>query len=135
MDVESDIKMKINEIITESSGEMPHEHETVLGHVHTQPDQNMYHGSGYLHSRFFKALAGAGAGDTPSINMGEENWAGGDPVIKPYHPIEEEMVDNAAHHVGDHSKRSFGKDHRSTEPDSVNTASPVQARGPITLKK
>jgi hypothetical protein len=125
--------MKINEIITESSGTMNPEHEPVLGHVHTQPDQNMYHGSGYLHSRFLKALAGAGAGNVPSENMGEENWGGGDPIFKPYHPMEEEMIDNAAHHVGDYSKRTFG-DRSSAEPATINKSSPVQSRGPIQLK-
>ena len=128
--------MKITEIITEAAKEnvINDEHESVLGHVHTQPDQNMYHGSGYLHSRFARALAGAGAGNTPSENMGDENWAGGDPVIKPYHPIEEEMIDNAAEHVGDHSKKNWG-DRGSKEPTTINKSSPIQARGPVQLKR
>ena len=128
--------MKITEIINEGAreGVIEPEHEAVLGHVLTMPGQNMYHGSGYLHSRFGKALAGAGAGSVPSVNMGDENWAGGDPVIKPYHPMEEEMINNAAQHVGDHEKKNWGT-RKSIEPTTINRSSPVQARGPVQLKK
>lgn len=128
--------MKITEIINEAAqqGAIDPEHESVLGHTHTLPGQNMYHGSGYLHSRFIRALAGAGAGTTPSTNMGDENWAGGDPVIKPYHPMEEEMIDNAAQHIGDHEKTNWGT-RKSLEPTTINHSSPVVARGPVQLKK
>jgi len=128
--------MKITEIITETakSRVIDAEHESVMGHAHTLPGQNLYHGSGYLHSRFIRALAGAGAGNTPNASMGDENWTGGDPVVKPYHPIEEEMIDNAAHHVGDHEKTNWGS-RKSQEPTTVNRTSPMQARGPVQLKK
>jgi hypothetical protein len=119
--------MKISEIITEGAQErvINPEHESVLGHAHTLPGQNLYHGSGYLHSRFIRALAGAGAGTTPSTNMGDENWAAGDPVIKPYHPVEEEMIDNAIRHVGDKNRKKWGNS-RSEEPENVHKISPVK---------
>jgi hypothetical protein len=128
--------VKITEIINEEArhkGVIDAEQESTMSNTHTYPDQNMYHGSGYKHSQFVRALAGAGAGDTPSENMGDENWAAGDPIITPYHPVEEEMMDNAARHIGDNSKKTWGN-RRSQEPDTVHKTSPVQPRGPVTLK-
>lgn len=127
--------MKITEIITEAQrkGVIDAEQESVMSNTSTFPAQNMNHGSARLHRNFAMALAGAGAGDTPSINMGDENWAAGDSVTTPYHPVEDEMVNNAARHVGDTSKKTWG-DRRSQEPDTVHKTSPVQARGPVSLK-
>jgi hypothetical protein len=50
--------------------------------------------------------------------------AEGDPIFSPYHPIEEEMMDNAAKAIGDNSRKKFtGK--KSKEPDHVYRVSPV----------
>jgi len=127
--------MKITEIITEAQrkGIIDTEQESVMSNTSTFPDQNMNHGSARLHRNFAMALAGAGAGDTPSVNMGNENWAAGDAVTTPYHPVEDEMINNAAKHVGDHSKKTWG-DRQSQEPDTVHKTSPIQSRGPVTLK-
>ena len=126
--------MKITEIITEAQrkGVIDSEQESVMSNTSTFPDQNMNHGSARLHRNFAMALAGAGAGDTPSINMGNENWAAGDAVTTPYHPVEDEMINNAAKHVGDHSKKTWG-DRQSQEPDTIHKNSPVQPRGPVSL--
>lgn len=126
--------MRANEfIVEEAQGKIHPEHGKVLSNLRTYPDQNMYHGSGYLHSKFLKALAGAGAGNTPDASMGDQPWDGGDPVYSPYHPVEEEMLDRAAKHVGSHG-RDWG-DKRSLEPDGVNKTSPVVDRGPIQRKQ
>lgn len=126
--------MKITEIIIEAKGgKLSNEQSSVMNSVSTFPNQNMYHGSGYLHSRMLLALAGAGAGDTPDENMGEMPWEAGDPVFAPYHPAEDEMLERAAKHIGDTSQKSYTSK-RSTEPDSIQKHSPVQARGPIALK-
>ena len=86
--------MRAREFITERSKEgiINPEHEAVFNNVRSYPDQNMYHGSAYDHSRFIRALAGAGAGNTPDADMGDENWAGGDPAFTPYHPVEKEIT-------------------------------------------
>jgi hypothetical protein len=117
--------MRAKEFVLEGTkGKINPDAEKVIGHMHTFPNQNMYHGSGYLHSRFLKALAGAGAGDTPDAYMGEENFAGGDPIGRPYHPMEEEMIDRAAKHIGDGGKKTWGN-RRSEEPTGTHTVSPV----------
>jgi len=118
--------MRSREFIIEyaTGGKMHPETKSVLSNTHTFPDQNMYHGSGYFHSRFLKALAGAGAGSTPDSHMGEMNFSSGDPTASPYHPVEEEMMDRAAKHIGDNSKRTWGK-RTSEEPDGVHKVSPV----------
>jgi hypothetical protein len=128
--------MKITEIINEEAqhkGVIDPEQQSTMSNTHTYDEQNMYRGSGYKHSRFVIAMAGAGAGDTPSVNMGDENWAAGSPVITPYHPVEEEMMDNAARHIGDTSKKTWG-DRQSQEPDTVHKTSPVQPRKPVELR-
>jgi hypothetical protein len=98
--------------------------ERAFSNTMTFPNQNMYHGSGYLHSQFLKALAGAGAGNTPDGDMGTQPWDGGDPVYTPFHPVEEEMIDRAAKHVGDTSKKKWGND-RSEESANTHKVSPV----------
>lgn len=85
----------------------------------------MYHGNGYLHSRFMQALASAGAGDTPDENMINNNWASGDPIISPYHPLEQEMINRAMKHVGDNRQIKWGKA-RSEEPENTHKVSPVK---------
>lgn len=117
--------MRAKEFIFESlgSGAISQENARVLNNPTTYPNQSMYSGSGYYHALFIKALAGAGAGDTPDAWMGVENWAGGDPVFIPYTDVEIEMLDRTAKHVGDTSKKTWGK--RSVESDGTNTTSPV----------
>ena len=57
--------MRAKEFISEEKkGVLNPEQESTMSNLSTYPNQNMYHGSGYLHSKFLKALAGAGAGDT-----------------------------------------------------------------------
>jgi len=115
----------IAEDIRDKKGNISSEHSAPFSNTSTLPGQNMNHGNAYLHSLFLKALAGAGAGDTPSVNMGEKNWASGDPIISPYHPIEEEMIDNASRHVGDKGRKKWGNS-RSEEPENVHKISPVK---------
>jgi hypothetical protein len=117
--------MRAKEFIFESlgSGAISSSKSHVLNNLRTYPNQSMYSGSGYYHSLFVKALAGAGAGDTPDAWMGVENWAGGDPVFVPYSDLEIEMLDRAAKYVGDDGKRVWGG--RSEEPKGTNTTSPV----------
>jgi hypothetical protein len=126
--------MKIRDIITENildgKGKIDPEIEHVLTITSTLPNQNMYHGSGYLHALFLKAIAGAGAGDIECENMGDKNWAGGDPVLVPFHPMEEEMINNAMKHIGDNNRVHWGSK-RSEEAEEVNKASPFKPRGPI----
>ncbi len=124
----------INEDITDGAGKINPEHESVFSNTSTLPNQNMNRGSSYLHAMFLKALASAGAGDTPDGPMPEKNWAGGDPVMTPFHPVEYEMIDRAMKHVGDTRSKSWG-DKRSQEPESVHKSSPVQARKPVELKR
>jgi len=100
------------------------EHSRALAGITTYPDQNMYHGSGYHHSRYLLAVASAGAGDTPDSHMPDENWAGGDPMYHPYSKAEEEMLDRTAKHVGDTSAKKWGSG-KSKEPKTNHTTSPV----------
>jgi len=116
--------MRAREFITEKmnvNSIHPH-HEKTLNNVRTYGNQNMYHGSAFDHSRFLLAAAAAGAGDTEDGHMPDENFIGGDPMFSPYHPVEEEMLDRAAKHVGDNSKRVWGG--RSQEPDDTHKVSP-----------
>jgi hypothetical protein len=130
--------MKIKDIITENildeKGTIDSEQTHAFSNTSTLPNQNMYHGSGYLHSLYLKALAGAGAGDTPSENMGDKNWAGGDPIASPYHPMEEEMIDNAMKHIGDSGRKKWGSK-RSEESPEVYKTSPARNPGPIKLTR
>ena len=116
--------MRAQEFITETmnTGKIHSHHIQTLNNVRTYGDQNMYHGSAFDHSRFLLALAAAGAGDTEDGHMPHENFIGGDPMYSPYHPVEEEMLDRAAKHVGDNSKRAWGG--RSHEPDDTHKVSP-----------
>ena len=130
--------MKIKDIIIESgmqTGAIDPGNSNALSNTFTMPDQNMYHGSGYKHSQFVKALAGAGGGSVPSINMGDENWAAGNPVVSAYHPIEEEMIDNAAKHIGDNSKTLIGSNKKSQEGEDVHKISPHRNPGPVARKR
>jgi hypothetical protein len=121
-------------VIENKKGQLNPEQESTMSNLSTFPGQNMYHGSGFLHNRFIKALAGAGAGNTPDADMGEQPWDGGDPIYSPFHPVEEEMLDRAAKHVGDNSRRNWG-DKRSLEPDTVHKISPHRDPGAIKLNK
>jgi hypothetical protein len=118
--------MRSREFIFEyaTGGKINPETKAVISNTHTFPDQNMYHGSGYLHSRYLLAVAPAGAGDTPDAHMPVDNFASGDPTASPYHPMEEEMIDRAAKNIGDNSKRTWGN-RRSEEPDGTHKVSPV----------
>jgi len=127
--------MKIKDIITESGMKknvIDDGVEKSMSNTFTMPDQNMYHGSAYKHSQFMKAIAGAGAGNVESMNLGDENWAAGNPVASPYHPIEEEMIDNAATHVGDHSKHQVSREKASIESPEIHRVSPTRKVGAIT---
>lgn len=122
--------MKISDIITESGMDpMSKEHKAAIQSAVTFPDQNMSTGSAYKNWRFGVALAGA-----PEFPTKADNWIGGDPLISPYTEVEMEMINFAAAQVGDGSKQVWsGK--RSQEIDNVQKVSPIQARGPIQLKK
>ena len=125
--------MKITEIIKEDQ-ELHPEHKSVMSNLSTFPDQNMYHGKGAdYHARFLIALAGAGAGDTPDAHMGEKSWDGTDPTYSPFHPMELEMLDRAAKHIGDTSERHWGEK-ESKEPDNINKTSPHRNPGPVGLR-
>jgi hypothetical protein len=117
--------MRVYEFVTEGKkAPIPKEHESAWSNTSTFPDQNMYHGSGYLHSKFVKALAGAGAGNTLDSDMGQENFAGGDPMVTPYHPIEEEMVNRAVKAAGGKAGKKWGS-RDSREPNDTQKTSPV----------
>jgi hypothetical protein len=45
-------------------------------------------------------------------------------VYTPFHPVEEEMIDHAAKHVGDTSKKKWGSN-RSEESADTHKVSPV----------
>ena len=93
-------------------------HKDNMHNTRTYPSQNMYHGSGYLHSRMLIAVAGAPDVPTPSTN-----WVGGDPMFNPYTEAEREMLDYAAKQVGDTSKREWGN--KSGETTDTHKTSPV----------
>ena len=129
--------MRIKEIyesILDKKGRLDSDQAKTLSNTSTLPNQNMYHGSGYLHSMYLKSLASAGAGTTEDGPMPEKNWAGGDPIASPYHPVEEEMIDRAMKAVGDTGRVKWGN-RRSEEPAHVNRASPVKNPGPITRRR
>jgi len=116
--------MRAKEFISEmKKGEMQPHQRNVLNNPVTYPKQGQYGGDQYLHAQFLKALACAGAGDTPDAEMAPENWAGGDPVFIPYHDTEIEMLNRAAKYVGDNSKREWGGP--SKEPKDTHKVSPV----------
>jgi hypothetical protein len=110
-------------VIETKKAKVPKEQIATWSNTSTLPNHNMYHGSGYLHSQFIKALAGAGAGDTPDADMGKENFAGGDPIVTPYHPIEEEMIDRANKAIGDNNRKKWGT-RDSREPEDTHKVSP-----------
>ena len=114
-------------MIDNDRGDIHPHHKHGFSNTHTYPNQNMYHGSGYLHSKMLVALAGAGAGNTPNADMGSQNWAGGNPISTAYHPLEQEMINRAMKHVGDKTKIQWGK-LKAEEPDHVHKMSPVPAR-------
>jgi hypothetical protein len=136
MDVACYYKMKIVEIIFEGmrSRVIHPEHADALNNARTYPDQNTSTGKlgSYGHWKYGIALAGAGAGDTPDNNMPDHNFMQGDPLFAPYHPLEKEMLDRAAKHIGDHSVRNFSGP--SGEHHLVNIASPSRNPGPIKRK-
>jgi len=129
--------MRAKEFITEKmkKGAMTHDSYKTINNMRTYPDQNMSNGKTglYGHFDYGVALAPAGAGDTPDGHMPEQNWAKGDPMYIPYHPLERDMLDRAAKHVGDNSKREWGGP--SVEPEDTHHHSPVPDWNPYGIKK
>jgi hypothetical protein len=119
--------MKVREIITErmKTGVIHPNHNANLHNVRSYSDQNLSVGKTglYGHNQFLRAVAGAGAGNTPDGIMGDENYLKGDPMFVPYTESEREMLDRAAAHVGDHSKHEWGGP--SEETNDTHRVSPV----------
>jgi hypothetical protein len=129
--------MRAKEFITEKmkKGAMAHDSYKTINNMRTYPDQNMSNGKTglYGHFDYGVTLAPAGAGDTPDGHMPEQNWAKGDPMYIPYHPLERDMLDRAAKHVGDNSKREWGGP--SVEPEDTHHHSPVPDWNPHSREK
>lgn len=107
----------------------PH-HKAGLHNIRSYTDQNMSTGKTglYGHNQFLRAVAGAGAGNTPDGDMGTENFLKGDPMFSPFTEEEREMLDRAAKHVGDNSKVEWGN--ASSESEHTHKVSPVAQHKP-----
>jgi len=129
--------MRAKEFITEKmkKGSIAHTAYKTINNMRTYPDQNMSVGKTGLYGHFDYGitLAPAGAGDTPDGEMPDQNWAKGDPMYIPYHPLERDMLDRAAKHVGDRSKKDWGGP--STEPEDTHHHSPVPDWNPHSREK
>jgi hypothetical protein len=136
MDVESEHKMKIKEIIIESDipaqpTMLPKDHTAGLKGPLSLPalSQNKSNGSSYMQYRFGLALAGAPDIPTPAVGA-----FSGDPYASTYTDVERKMIDFALDQVGGGKALEMG-DNRSREDDHVHHVSPVRQVGAIVLKK
>ena len=105
-----------------SSGKMPKSHRSAIKGAISMPDisQNKQGGSPYTQWRFSIAMAGAPDYPTPPAGA-----FAGDPLLATYSDADLEIINAAAKSVGA-GKVSKLTDNRSTEPDYVGKASPIQ---------
>ena len=132
--------MKITEIITEAdipaNPEKLHNSQVAsLKGAVSMPgiSMNKANGSAYTQYRFGLALAGAGAGKTPSEITSAAGAFSGDPVLLTYTDEEGEMIKNAAIMVGAGKILPIG-DRSSRESPETNTKSPFLPKGPVKRK-
>jgi len=136
--------MKIKDIIIEGSSaghradpkKLPHDHVAAIKGAKSVPalSMNKSDGSSYMQYRHGIALACAGAGDTPSIDMPADGAFSGDPVFASYADIEEEMIDNAAKMVGAHPVKKLS-DIKSREHKDTHKTSPVPHNSGVKKRK
>ena len=133
--------MKINEIIVEDGHrpdpkKLPHDHIAAIKGATSNPalSMNKSDGSSYMQYRHGIALACAGAGSTPSIDMDPDGAFSGDPVFASYADIEEEMIDNAAKVVGAGTTTKLSPN-KSTESDDTYKTSPVPHNAGVKKRK
>lgn len=118
--------MKINDIITEAT-------KLRKGAQQSTPDMQSWpalnnNNNPYAAYRFGIALAGS-----PDRSVDKNGPIGGDFTTIGYTLADQEILDFAAKSMGVKPKQQTSK--HSLELDTVQTNSPVQGRGPITLKK
>ena len=133
--------MKIKDIIIEDSHrpdpkKMPHDHVAAIKGATSNPalSMNKSDGSSYMQYRHGIALACAGAGDTPSVDMEADGAFSGDPVFASYADLEEEMIDNAAKVVGAGTTTKLSPN-KSTERGDTGKASPVPHNSGVKKRK
>ena len=133
--------MKINEIIVEDSHKpdpkkLPHDHVAAIKGAMSSPalSMNKSDGSSYMQYRHGIALACAGAGDTPSIDMDPDGAFSGDPLFASYADIEEEMIDNASKIVGA-GKTNRLSPNKSSESEDTHKASPIPHNSGVKKRK
>ena len=133
--------MKIKDIIVEDSHrpdpkKLPHDHIAAIKGAKSNPalSMNKSDGSSYMQYRHGIALACAGAGDTPSIEMPADGAFSGDPVFASYADIEEEMIDNAAKVVGAGVTNRLSPN-KSEERKDTHKTSPVPHNSGVKKRK
>jgi len=132
--------MKINEIITEgdigaSGKKLHHDQLSALKGAVSMPaiSMNKSNGSAYEQYRFMIATGlvdGKGTGEF----MEPAGAMAGDPLLTCYTDEEFDMIKDAAKMLGVGPVNQLSNQ-KSLESGEVHKVSPVQARGPITLKR
>lgn len=118
--------MKINDIITENT-KLRKGAQRATPNMQSWPALNN-NNSPYAAYRFGIALAGS-----PDRSMEKNGPIGGDFTTIGYTSADQEILDGAAKFMGVAPKQQTTK--HSLELDSIQTASPVKARGPIQKPK
>ena len=133
--------MKIKDIIVEDGHrpdpkKLPHDHIAAIKGAKSNPalSMNKSDGSSYVQYRHGIALALAGAGDTPSVDMPADGAFAGDPVFASYADIETEMIDNAAKVVGA-GKTHILSPNKSSERSDTHNVSPVPHNSGVKKRK
>lgn len=86
----------------------------------------------------YRLMMAAGESDgskDQNLTTDANSFAGVNNFNVPYTEIEEKMLDAAYDHLGIKANKNITGDKKRHENDDVHKISPIQPRGPITLKK
>ena len=89
------------------------------------------------HSQYRLMMAAAESDGSPDqvLTTDANSWADVDNFAVPYSDLEGQMLDRAYNHLGVPAHKNITGDKKRHENAEVNTASPVQSRGPVQLRK
>jgi tagatose-1,6-bisphosphate aldolase non-catalytic subunit AgaZ/GatZ len=137
MDVESDYKMKINEIITEdisaNATDLQQDQIASFAGMSSMPDISMNKSNGNFYQQYRWMIATGLVGGKDDLQMPAAGAMAGDPVVVAYTDADFEKIKLAAEMTDAGRIVPLGS-RKSMEADFVNKQSPHQARGPVALK-